>query len=40
MSSSDLYGDVTERQRRAFESPIWRVAQAQDELFRHQVLNA
>lgn len=36
MSSSDLYGDVLERQRRAFESPIWRVAQAQDELFRHQ----
>lgn len=33
--SNELHGDVKERQRLAFESPIWRVAQAQDELFAH-----
>lgn len=33
---SDLIGDVKERQRLAFEWPIWRLAQAQDQLFRYQ----
>lgn len=33
---SDLTGNIQERQRLAFEWPIWRMAQAQDRLFRHQ----
>lgn len=32
---NDLCGDIKERQRCAFEVPIWRIAQAQDELFQH-----
>lgn len=32
---SELWGEVKERQRRAYENPIWRIAQAQDEIFRH-----
>ncbi len=30
----NLYGDQKERQKLAIENPIWRIAQAQDELFR------
>ena len=31
---SDLLGNVQERQQLAFANPIWRIAQAQDEIFR------